>query len=616
MNFSALWSGYIDLQKNELRNAVIQNLGSAPSSPVAGQTYYDTGASQLKWYNGSTWVVASGASFGSVSSLTVGAASVDGVATTAARSDHTHGLPGWGSVTAQTSFGGSSANGVATTFARSDHTHGTPAAPTASSVGAIANGGGLPTASLDTFANRPAFGTSGRVFVDSTNNLLYRDTGAAWQQLMSFATPGNSAVGDAAAAGSAVTYARSDHTHGRESFGSVTAQTSYGASSSNGAATTPARSDHTHGTPSLTSNAASTQAIGDSATVGTGTAPARDDHKHAMPAFAAPSGVLSFGGSNAAGAATTLVRSDHVHALPAHDGSAHSAVSISNLAAATGTYSFGANLVQSSATPSGANDLTNKAYVDSVATGLDFKQSVRMASTANVSGTYSATGGSSARGQLTAMSNAAIDGVSLTAGNRVLLKNQSTPAQNGIWVITTVGTGSNGVWDRATDFDQDAEVTSGAFVFVEEGTVNGDTGWVLTTNNPITIGGASGTSLTWAQFSGAGTYTNGNGLSLTGTSFAVVADTGIAVSGSGVAVNHAGSNGTHVPLMYTTATHSSSTTIAITHNLGFQWVCAHVFDASTGEEIECGITCTSSTVTTFYFASAPSANSLRFLIHG
>jgi hypothetical protein len=112
----------------------------------------------------------------------------------------------------------------------------------------------------------------------------------------------------------------------------------------------------------------------------------------------------------------------------------------------------------------------------------------------------------------------------LAAGNRILLKNQTTAAQNGIWVVTTLGTGANGVWDRAGDFDSDSEVTSGSFSFVEEGTTNADTGWVLTTNNPITIGGASGTSLTFTQFSGAGNITAGNGLGNTGTDFFVNVD--------------------------------------------------------------------------------------------
>ena len=162
--------------------------------------------------------------------------------------------------------------------------------------------------------------------------------------------------------------------------------------------------------------------------------------------------------------------------------------------------------------PTAASDAANKGYVDSVSAGLDPKESVDFASTANITGTYNATGGTAGRGQLTVMSNAAIDGVTPAAGDRVLLKNQSTGAQNGIWVISTLGTGANGIWDRAPDFDTDAEVTPGAFVFVEEGTNQADTGWVLTTNAPITIGGASGTTLAWTQFSGPGTVIPGNGL--------------------------------------------------------------------------------------------------------
>lgn len=165
-------------------------------------------------------------------------------------------------------------------------------------------------------------------------------------------------------------------------------------------------------------------------------------------------------------------------------------------------------------------DAANKQYVDAARSGLDIKQSVRAASTATVTVTYNSTGGTSGRGQITAAPNT-LDGVNLAANDRILLKDQSTGAQNGIWVVTTLGTGANGVWDRATDFDTDAEVTAGAFTFVEEGTTNGDSGFVLTTNNPITIGGASGTSLVWAQFSGSGTIVAGNGLTKTGSTIDV-----------------------------------------------------------------------------------------------
>jgi hypothetical protein len=175
-------------------------------------------------------------------------------------------------------------------------------------------------------------------------------------------------------------------------------------------------------------------------------------------------------------------------------------------------------------TPVNGTDASTKAYVDSVVQGLDIHPSARAASTATVSVTYTAAGGTSARGQITAAPNT-LDGVTLAAGNRLLLKNQSTAAQNGIYVVTTLGSGATGVWDRATDFDSDVEVTAGAFVFVEEGTTNADTGWVLTTNNPITLGGASGTNLVFTQFSGAGTVVAGNGLTQSGNSIDVAGTT-------------------------------------------------------------------------------------------
>jgi len=189
----------------------------------------------------------------------------------------------------------------------------------------------------------------------------------------------------------------------------------------------------------------------------------------------------------------------------------------------TGTWDFtDASSTLTSRTPTADAEVATKSYVDAVAQGLDTKESVVFASTADLSGTYSSTGGASARGQFTAMSDVPIDGVTLTQGDRLLLKDQTgSGAENGIWVITTLGTGGNGVWDRATDFDEDSEVTSAAFVFVEEGTANGNTGWTLTTNDPIIIGGASGTVLVWAQFSGAGTYIAGVGLDLNGSTFNV-----------------------------------------------------------------------------------------------
>jgi hypothetical protein len=190
----------------------------------------------------------------------------------------------------------------------------------------------------------------------------------------------------------------------------------------------------------------------------------------------------------------------------------------------SGTWTFSNNITIPS-TPTQGTHAASKAYVDSLITGLDWKNSVRAASTANVTVTYNATGGTSTRGQITGAPNT-LDDVTLIANDRILLKNQSTAAQNGIWVVTTVGTGANGVWDRATDFDSDAEVTSGAAVFITEGLENKDTGWTLTTDDPIIIGGSSGTALAFTQFSGAGHVVAGDGLTRQGNTINVVGTVG------------------------------------------------------------------------------------------
>jgi len=284
----------------------------------------------------------------------------------------------------------------------------------------------------------------------------------------------------------------------------------------NGSAWKPATGDTiTYGSPS-------TQAVGDAAADGVATSVARSDHKHAMPAFGSVTAQTSYGASSGNGVATSIARSDHTHGTPAHDAAAHSAIKLSDLAVPTASVNMSSQRIIGLADPASAQDAATKAYVDGIASGLDVKASVRLASTAGIGTlTYNATGGTSARGQITAAPNT-LDSVALVVGNRILLKDQSTAAQNGIWVVTTVGTGANGVWDRATDYDSDAEVTSGAFTFVEEGTVNSDSGWVLTTNNPIVIGGASGTALAYAQFSGAGQITAGAGLTKTGNTIDVV----------------------------------------------------------------------------------------------
>jgi hypothetical protein len=159
----------------------------------------------------------------------------------------------------------------------------------------------------------------------------------------------------------------------------------------------------------------------------------------------------------------------------------------------------------------GATSLVTKEYVDAVKVGLDVKDSARVATTGSNIDLSSAP--------------AAIDGVTLSSGDRVLVKDQSTASANGIYTYA----GSGNSMTRATDFDADAEVTSGAFVFIEEGTVNGDNGFVLTTDGSITVGT---TNLAFAQFSGAGSITAGDALSKSGNTLDVnVDDQTIEVSG-------------------------------------------------------------------------------------
>ena len=169
------------------------------------------------------------------------------------------------------------------------------------------------------------------------------------------------------------------------------------------------------------------------------------------------------------------------------------------------------------------NSLANKAYVDQVAQGLDTKPSTRVATTADLSATYS-NGTAGVGATLTAGSNGAIsiDGVSLSLNDRVLVKDQSTAAENGIYRVSTVGDGSTAfVLTRATPEDQPAELTGGSFVFVEEGTANGDNGYVFTHTGSPTFGT---TSLDVAQFSGAGQITAGAALSKTGNQLDVEVD--------------------------------------------------------------------------------------------
>ena len=168
---------------------------------------------------------------------------------------------------------------------------------------------------------------------------------------------------------------------------------------------------------------------------------------------------------------------------------------LDQMAVPTSSVSLNSQKITSLAEPTNDQDAATKSYVDAARSGLDVKQSVRVATTEFIalSGTQT------------------IDDVSVIAGNRVLVKDQGA-ATNGIYDVAA------GSWSRSTDADSSAEVTAGMFTFVSEGTANADSGWVLTTNDTITLGT---TVLSFAQFSGAGQITAGSGLTKSGNTLNV-----------------------------------------------------------------------------------------------
>lgn len=174
---------------------------------------------------------------------------------------------------------------------------------------------------------------------------------------------------------------------------------------------------------------------------------------------------------------------------------AATAATLADLGATSADFSMNGYKITNLADPTNDQDAATKYYVDTVAQGLDVKASVLAATTANITLSGAQT----------------IDGVSVVAGDRVLVKNQTTQADNGIYVA------ASGAWARSADANTWDELVS-AYTFVEQGSTYADTGWVCTINKGGTLGT---TPITWSQFSGAGTYLAGTGLTLTGNTFSI-----------------------------------------------------------------------------------------------
>lgn len=303
-----------------------------------------------------------------------------------------------------------------------------------------------------------------------------------------------------------------------------------------GVATTMSRGDHVH--PTDTSRAAlvspvfsgnptcPTPTIGDADLSIANTAFVQGTIDFLMPSGATVAPLMD--GTATIGISTKYARQDHIHPSdtsraplnsPAFTGTPTTAASPGNgdntLKLATTAYVIATRLDQFQPpnadvpwnsrritgllNPSAAQDAATKSYVDATAQGIDAKQSCVVASTGNVTLSGAQT----------------VDGFSVNSGDRVLLKNQTAPAENGIWIGNTIG-----AWSRATDADTWVELMS-AFTFVEQGPTNADSGWLCT----VDAGTLGTTPVTWVQFSGAGQVSAGAGLTKTGSVLDVVGTT-------------------------------------------------------------------------------------------
>ena len=244
------------------------------------------------------------------------------------------------------------------------------------------------------------------------------------------------------------------------------------------------------------------------------------------------------------------------------------------------------------ADPSAATDAVTRQYLDARLTGLTWKQPVRAATTTN--GTLAT---AYANGQ-------SIDGVTLTTGDRILIKDQTAQAENGIYTVN-----ASGAPTRATDADSTAELDSAA-VLITSGTVNADNAYTQTTNAP-TIGSSS---LVWAQFGGANLPTAGNGLSRTGNTLTVVAagGGGISVGAGGVSVD----TSTVARHVAASVGNGSLTSISVTHNLGTQDVLVQVIRISDRAAVLTDWVATDANTVTLTFATAPSASQYRVIVVG
>lgn len=599
----------INLNKNELQNARIQNLSSAPSSPVAGQIYFNTTAAVLYFYNGTEWVPASGST--EVIQDVIGSSVIGGTGLTATYND------GLGETTidldntavSHGSYGGSASKTVSFTVdqqGRLTAASDTNISITASQVsdfneaaqdtiaGILTEGEGIdisyndPSNTITISAedasdtNKGVASFSSTDFTVTSGNVTLNSESI--QDIVGAMVTGNTETGIT------VTYEDSD---GTLDF-SVADQF-----------TTHTTSDLAEGTNKYYTVERVQDDVNDALIAGTGLDKTYDDSA----------------GTITIDIDSTVTTNSGAQTLTNKTLGASTALG-ANLDA--GTYKI-TNL----GAPTNSTDAATKAYVDAVSEGLHVHAAARVYVASNIDLSTALEAGD------------VIDGITLVAGDRVLVNGQSTQSQNGIYVVQATGAAV-----RATDFDTPTEVASGDFIFVSSGTLYGNTGWVQT-NSPATIGTDA---ISFTQFSGAGTYTAGAGLTLSGTVFSadvtptsgnpslinsggaieVKTDTsrGLSVDANGLGIN-AGTgltfssgalsfaSGYGVRKFSVDIGDNSATSYTVTHNLSTKDVTVQVYETgSPYAQVEADVEHATSNTVTIKFSVAPTTDQYRVVVVG